>query len=239
MDEDENMASWFEEDWRDVATNVSWLRHLRGRQDRATRRLDLASRDAELADLARRPGNLQVVDASSVPPDEFARRFVATGMPCVVRGLTDAWPAVTTWKKLADVRGDVPHRVVDLVSAGGKPHPVRVPLGAFARYAVRSRADWPIYAFGDDFKEERAILAADYAVPAHFSDEHGGGGVGGWVGGRGPCRGHVDRPRMRSSLSLFPLPLPLPPRMPVRSKPTASRRVPPKRLPRGGRASFW
>jgi len=114
--------------------------------------------------------------AADVSPEEFQRDYVATGTPVVIRGLCGGWPAAAKWGTPADLArhyGAVPLRLTELAAVHGlgKPLPVRVPLAAFLRYGEAARADYPWYAFGDDFEAERAPLLGDYRVPEYFRDD--------------------------------------------------------------------
>ena len=60
---------------------------------------------------------LESVDAASITPQEFHRRFVARNRPCVVRGAARHWPASELWRSPDYLKSKVPDVMLEARSA--------------------------------------------------------------------------------------------------------------------------
>lgn len=107
-------------------------------------------------------------------------QYVREGRPVLVRGLAAAlgWPACDKWasaERFCGHYGGVPFKLTELRMPAGMGRqrglPLRLPLGAYARYADGAAADFPWYCFGDDFQGPRAAFLADYGVPPPWADD--------------------------------------------------------------------
>ena len=107
------------------------------------------------------------IDAREVPAAEFRERFVRRGMPCVLTGLQEGWPAREKWTPefFRENHGDLTVAV-----ARGKE---------WGQMGLRDFADWLRAAQpGDDtpylrtwnFLDDIPELRADFSPDAHFAD---------------------------------------------------------------------
>ena len=105
---------------------------------------------------------LPYVQEGELDGGEFAQRFLIPNRPCMVRGCSGDWRASRRWSSPDDMQkwyGNVELRLTEvqqaLPSSGGSStqecRPVRIPLANYLPYAASNTADFPWYAFDDDF----------------------------------------------------------------------------------------
>eukprot|EP00802_Teleaulax_amphioxeia_P021178 Tamp_21511.p1 GENE.Tamp_21511~~Tamp_21511.p1 ORF type:complete len:353 (+),score=57.18 Tamp_21511:155-1060(+) len=121
-------------------------------------------------------GRLPYIREEDMTPAEFSARFLLPNRPCMVTGCAETWRAGSRWSSSAafcEFYGHVELRVTEVQQAA---HPfqepqcraVRVPMRHYVPYARQNCADYPWYAFDDDFSETRAELLQDFAPPPFF-----------------------------------------------------------------------
>lgn len=104
--------------------------------------------------------NMLRIDARGLSTEAFMRDFERRGVPVVLEGALEAWPARTRWSKdqLIARFGDAPFL------AG----PCDLALREFYAYADRNIDDQPLFVFCRRFAERAPGLLEDYEVPAVF-----------------------------------------------------------------------
>lgn len=104
--------------------------------------------------------NIARVDARKLTTEAFVRDFERKGLPVLLEGANEAWPAMKTWSKeqLIERFGDVP------LTCG----PCDLPLREFYAYADRNLDDSPLFVFCRQFHARAPDLLNDYEVPEVF-----------------------------------------------------------------------
>jgi hypothetical protein len=136
----------------------------------------------DIAPEAQMGGRLPYVSQQEITEKEFAERFLIPNRPCMITGCSRSWQAASKWsssKELCKWYGHVQVRVTEVQQmsypnlGGGNNdcQPLRVALKHYLPYAEKNDADFPWYAFDDDFSDSRAALLEDFVVPELFNDD--------------------------------------------------------------------
>ena len=107
--------------------------------------------------------SIERVDGASLSVAEFERRFEAPGVPVILTGLVDRWPAAKLWSE-ASLRARFGAQCFHV---GG--HECR--LDGFFDYCASTADEQPLYLFDKEFAEKAPPLAAEYEVPPFFAPE--------------------------------------------------------------------
>eukprot|EP00040_Diaphanoeca_grandis_P026211 m.146578 g.146578 ORF g.146578 m.146578 type:complete len:405 (-) comp30485_c0_seq1:186-1400(-) len=129
----------------------------------------------ELWQLGKTPGYdatlLPRINYANVSETEFIERFERPGVPVMIEGAFDGYPALEKWtipQLLADY-GDQPFKVGE----DGDGKEVTIALKHYLHYAQDQRDDSPLYAFDGAFgdRKSESKLTDDYKVPKYFRDD--------------------------------------------------------------------
>ena len=107
--------------------------------------------------------SIERVDGASLSVAEFERRFEAPGVPVILTGLVDRWPAAKLWSE-ASLRARFGAQCFHV---GG--HECR--LDGFFDYCASTADEQPLYLFDKAFAAKAPPLAAEYEVPPFFAPE--------------------------------------------------------------------
>ena len=114
--------------------------------------VDMDAAFAEIQD------NIQRINCKDFSTEEFIRHFETPSVPCIIEGLTDAWPAKSwTFDSLSQNYGGACLKCGE-DDEGGK---VKMSLAHFMRYLKEQSDDSPMYVF-DEF--------GDGILPAHSTN---------------------------------------------------------------------
>jgi len=123
-------------------------------------------------------GQLPYVHEREIGDVEFAQSFLIPNRPCMVRGCSSAWGAARKWNSPSELGkwyGGIELRLTEVVGSSAEAgcRPVRIPLANYLPYASGNKADFPWYAFDDDFgcDSARAALLRDFETPRFFRDD--------------------------------------------------------------------
>jgi len=111
------------------------------------------------------------VDAKATTLAEFRERFENPGLPVMITGAMDEWPASHKWtfeRLSADFGGDKMK-----VGEDDDGYPVWVKLKHYLRYLAETNDDSPLYVFDSSFYERKGIakLGEEYEPPELFRDD--------------------------------------------------------------------
>lgn len=109
--------------------------------------------------------DLERIHVNQVSLQEFRDRFESKGVPVVIKGVVDQWPAFRKWS----VEG-LQHQCGDaLFNAGG----YRFSMSDYFRYShsVEGFDDQPLYVFDQRFGEKAPSLLDQYQVPEYFAQD--------------------------------------------------------------------
>lgn len=109
--------------------------------------------------------DVERIHASRVGLQEFRDRFESKGVPVVIKGIVDQWPAFEKWSAegLQHQCGDA------LLNAGG----YQFSMPDYLRYCHSTEGfdDQPLYVFDQCFGEKAPLLLNQYQVPKYFAQD--------------------------------------------------------------------
>jgi len=122
------------------------------------------------------------LDAKTLTPEEFWKRYEGTCTPCVIHNIpagydgaehTGEWPAVRKWSlDQLDRSTELRERLFKCgEDDDGKS--VKVRMKYFLRYLHHNRDDSPLYIFDSAFEDDKHAksMLQDYRVPTYFRDD--------------------------------------------------------------------
>jgi hypothetical protein len=130
-----------------------------------------------------RVSNIDKVHADEMSAASFMERYERPGIPCVIQGVCDRWPAFTKWyRTLCNQRCapasvlPSPDRTDDYLSAAASDAKFRggaadLTMQQFLSYRSRYSEEAPLILFDKRFCERAPALAADFTVPQFFSQD--------------------------------------------------------------------
>lgn len=111
------------------------------------------------------------LDVRTSTAEEFRERFERPGLPVMLTGAMDAWPANHAWT-FERLRADYGREKMK-VGEDDEGYPVWVKLKHYLRYLAETNDDSPLYVFDSSFYERAGVraLADAYSPPAFFADD--------------------------------------------------------------------
>lgn len=109
--------------------------------------------------------DLERIHVNRVNLHQFRERFESRGVPVVIKGVVDQWPAYADWSPegLQSQCGDA------LLNAGG----YQFSMSHYLRYctSIEGYDDQPLYVFDQRFGEKVPSLLDQYQTPGYFSQD--------------------------------------------------------------------
>lgn len=115
---------------------------------------------------------VDVVQASSLDPEEFMSRYALKCKPVIIRGALKDWPAVreNLWS-FENLSKRFKHT---LFKVGEDDHgrKLKIKMKTFMDYMSHQRDDSPLYLFESGMTGETGSLRQEYQVPVYFPDDY-------------------------------------------------------------------
>lgn len=108
---------------------------------------------------------------TSSAEEEFRERFERPGLPVILTGGMESWPARRSWT-FERLRADFGREKMK-VGEDDDGYPVWVRLKHYLRYLNETEDDSPLYVFDSSFGERAGVraLADEFSPPAVFADD--------------------------------------------------------------------